>query len=95
MALPVAQETPREFGRLALLLVFRSPLPSPFGSPDTREITSPNPSYLLRHGAVAIPVDDLYTRSVGGGAWSPDGKQIVFSTNLTGRNNLWSHARAA
>jgi TolB protein len=35
-------------------------------------------------------VDDLfYTRSTGAGAWSPDGKQIVFITNLTGRNNLW------
>jgi dipeptidyl aminopeptidase/acylaminoacyl peptidase len=30
-----------------------------------------------------------YTRSVFGAAWSPDGKQIVFTTDLTGRLNLW------
>jgi dipeptidyl aminopeptidase/acylaminoacyl peptidase len=60
-------------------------------SPDAREIT--NPKSIVSEtakDAVPIPIDDLfYTRSVSGGAWSPDGKQIVFSTNLTGRFNLW------
>jgi dipeptidyl aminopeptidase/acylaminoacyl peptidase len=37
-----------------------------------------------------VPIDDLfYTRATGGGAWSPDGKEIVFSSNFTGRFNLW------
>jgi dipeptidyl aminopeptidase/acylaminoacyl peptidase len=60
-------------------------------SPDTREITDPKTiASLPTMGAAPIPVDDLFfTRSVGGGAWSPDGKEIVFTTNLTGRNNLW------
>ena len=41
-------------------------------------------------GAGAVPIDDLfYTRATGGGAWSPDGKEIVFSSNFTGRFNLW------
>jgi dipeptidyl aminopeptidase/acylaminoacyl peptidase len=60
-------------------------------SPDAREITDPKSmvSEAVKD-AVPIPIDDLfYTRSVRGGAWSPDGKQIVFTTNITGRYNLW------
>ena len=41
-------------------------------------------------GATAVPIDDLYyTRSIGGTSWSPDGKEIVLATNLSGRTNLW------
>jgi dipeptidyl aminopeptidase/acylaminoacyl peptidase len=29
------------------------------------------------------------TRQIGDSAWSPDGKTIVFVSNITGRNNLW------
>ena len=60
-------------------------------SPDAREATDPKSivSETVKN-AVPIPIDDLfYTRSVRGGAWSPDGGQIVFSTNFTGRINLW------
>jgi dipeptidyl aminopeptidase/acylaminoacyl peptidase len=36
-------------------------------------------------------IDKLYmTRSAGDSAWSPDGKQIAFITNISGRNNLWT-----
>ena len=45
---------------------------------------------LSNAGASPIPIDDLYyTRSVGGAAWSPDSKEIVLVTNLSGRMNLW------
>lgn len=57
---------------------------------DPKSISSPtNPQ------ARAIPVDELFfTRSVGGPSWSPDGSEIVFTTNLTGRDNLWKVSAA-
>lgn len=43
--------------------------------------------------AAPIPVDALYyTRSASGPAWSPDGKEIAFTTDITGRPNLWKVA---
>ncbi len=60
-------------------------------SPDTREITDPKKiTSAEMPGAGPVPIDDLfYTRSTGGGAWSPDGKEVVFTSNFTGRFNLW------
>ena len=40
--------------------------------------------------AKPVPIDDLFlTRIVGGGAWSPDGREIVFESNASGRTNVW------
>ncbi|MBY0283614.1 MAG: S9 family peptidase [Sphingomonas sp.] len=52
---------------------------------DPKSVTSPaNPK------ARAVPVEDIGTsRSLGGAAWSVDGKQIFVATNLTGRVNIW------
>jgi dipeptidyl aminopeptidase/acylaminoacyl peptidase len=37
-----------------------------------------------------LSIEKLYmTRQVGAADWSPDGKQIVFVSNLSGRNNIW------
>jgi len=37
-----------------------------------------------------LSIEKLYMiRRVGGTAWSHDGKQIVFISNISGRNNLW------
>jgi len=59
--------------------------------PDDRALTDPK-SVLSASNALArpAPVDDLYyTRSVFGAAWSPDGQQIVFTSDISGRSNLW------
>jgi dipeptidyl aminopeptidase/acylaminoacyl peptidase len=36
-------------------------------------------------------IEKLYTtRNIGGSTWSPDGKQVAFVANITGRNNIWT-----
>jgi dipeptidyl aminopeptidase/acylaminoacyl peptidase len=60
-------------------------------SPDDRQITDPK-SITSEANASAhpVPIEDLYyTREVSGSAWSPDGKQVSFTTDMSGRLNLW------
>jgi len=59
--------------------------------PDERLITDPESVTSFTNSAARpAPIDDLYyTRSVFGPAWSPDGQQIVFTTDISGRLNLW------
>jgi Tol biopolymer transport system component len=77
--------------RFALLVFGTAVVSLAATSPDTREITDPKKITSAEvAGAGAVPIDDLfYTRATAGGAWSPDGKDIVFSSNFTGRFNLW------
>jgi dipeptidyl aminopeptidase/acylaminoacyl peptidase len=60
-------------------------------SPDDRQITDPKSVVSATNpGAGPVPIAQLYyTRSTTGPAWSPDGREVVFTTNLTGRFNLW------
>ena len=59
--------------------------------PPARAITDPKSvTSQTNSNARAVPVADLfYTRGGLDAAWTPDGKSIVISTNLTGRYNLW------
>ena len=59
--------------------------------PADRQITDPKSVTSAQNANVKpIPVEDLFfSRSISDAAWSPDGKEIVLSTNLTGRVNLW------
>ncbi|MBV9718368.1 MAG: PD40 domain-containing protein [Candidatus Eremiobacteraeota bacterium] len=59
---------------------------------DTRQITNPQTVVSLSEpGAGPVPIADLFeTRGTAGGGWSPDGKQIVFSANTSGRYNIWA-----
>ena len=60
-------------------------------SPDDRQITDPRSVVSATNAATGpVPIPQLYyTRSTYGPAWSPDGREVVFTTNLTGRANLW------
>jgi dipeptidyl aminopeptidase/acylaminoacyl peptidase len=70
----------------ATTAVLKGPPPRAITDPKSI-VSSANPS------AAPLPVAELYDVRGGGGAvWSPDGKTIVFSTNLTGRYNLWKVA---
>jgi len=59
--------------------------------PDDRVMSDPHiVTSALNPETRPIPIDDLFfTQSVSSGSWSPDGKEIVFSTNISGRPNLW------
>lgn len=54
---------------------------------DPKQISSkPNAQVEPR----SLTIEKLYmTRQVGRPTWSPDGKQIAFISNMSGRNNLW------
>lgn len=68
-----------------------SALLSAADSPSDRKPTDPKSvSSPSSPSARPVPIEDLfYSRRVSSPAWSPDGKKVVFTTNLTGRANLW------
>ena len=65
-------------------------------SPDDRQTTDPRSIESgANPNAGPVPIAQLYyTRSTFGPAWSPDGREVVFTTNLTGRANLWKVSAA-
>jgi dipeptidyl aminopeptidase/acylaminoacyl peptidase len=59
--------------------------------PNSRTPTAPK-SVTAPQGSASAPVDIpdlLSTVRLGEAAWSPDGKQILYSGNASGRINLW------
>jgi dipeptidyl aminopeptidase/acylaminoacyl peptidase len=73
----------------SVLLCF--PLLAQTPGPAGRQLTDPKSvASTANPNAQPIPIDDLYfTRGLYGASWSPDGKEVVFTTNFTGRPNLW------
>ncbi len=59
--------------------------------PDSRQPTDPKSlTAPVNPAAQPISIDDLfYSRQTVPGGWSPDGHDVVFTTNLTGRMNIW------
>ena len=80
----------RLLGVLLVIGCLRVPSVASTG-PDDRLLTDPNSVVSASNPAAQpAPIDDLYyTRSVFGAAWSPDGQQIVFTSDISGRFNLW------
>jgi len=61
-------------------------LPTPQAVTDPKQIASKPNAQVEKN----LSIEKLYmTRQVGAADWSPDGKQIVFVSNLSGKNNLW------
>ena len=62
-------------------------LPAPQAVTDPKQISS-KPSAQVEPRSLTI--EKLWmTRQVGPATWSPDGKNIAFISNMSGRNNLW------
>jgi dipeptidyl aminopeptidase/acylaminoacyl peptidase len=76
---------------LGLFIAIAFTLRAQSSGPSTRTPTAPK-SLTAPQGrpgtAVDIP-DLLSTVRLGGAAWSPDAKQILYSGNASGRINLW------
>jgi dipeptidyl aminopeptidase/acylaminoacyl peptidase len=62
-------------------------LPTPQAITDPKQIASKPNAQVEPRG---LTIEKLYmTRQVGRATWSPDGKQIAFISNMSGRNNIW------
>ena len=66
--------------------IVRAEVPTP-----ARPVTDPKAvASTANPAARPVPIDDLgYSRSILASAWSADGTRLFFSTNLTGRYNIW------
>lgn len=81
---------------LSLMLVWSSSMLWAVDSPDDRQITDPKSVVSAANPTAGpVPIPQLYyTRNTISPAWSPDGTEVVFTTNLTGRLNLWKVSAA-
>ena len=98
-----SRRTPTSQWTSGLLVAFRCPTQAAFAcvglflslaiAPATAQNALTDPTQLQSRtveNMQAFTVDKLYmTRSIGGTTWSPDGKQIAFTSNISGRNNIW------
>jgi dipeptidyl aminopeptidase/acylaminoacyl peptidase len=82
----------RSFFLFAIVIVMTTvaepqTLPAPQAITDPKQITSKPNAQVEKN----LSIEKLYmTRLIGGADWSPDGKTIVFVSNMSGRNNLWT-----
>lgn len=77
-----------------VVLLFSDCLLAQSSGPDDRQMTDPQSiRSAANSNARPVPIDDLYfTRSLGSASWSPDGKEIAFTMDMSGRANLWKVA---
>ena len=77
---------------LTALLLAAIPILAASSGPDSRTATDPK-SVASQANASAKPiaVDDLFQiTGISRGSWSPNGQDIVFGSNASGRANLWT-----
>jgi Tol biopolymer transport system component len=77
--------------RGVILLALASLVSSASQAQPIRALTDPRTVVSERNAdARPVAIEDLFfTRSALRPAWSPDAREVVFTTNLTGRFNLW------
>jgi len=64
-------------------------LPEPLAIIDPKQVNS-KPDAQVEQNEESLSLERLYmTRAISDPTWSPDGKTIVFVSNISGRNNLW------
>jgi len=70
---------------LTLALAFGQSASSPAFITDPAQIKSKE-----KFDVQPLSMEKLYmTRIIGASTWSPDGKQVAFISNISGRNNIW------
>src|SRR4051812_36429193 len=74
-----------------LLLLAMTTFASAQSLPVPKAVTDPKQLQTARvEDLQTFSIEKLYnTRLIGGSTWSPDGKQVAFISNITGRDNLW------
>ena len=88
---PILTSLSRNALRLFLSLFVVQLASAQLSSPANRQVTdSQSIVSEVNSSARPIPIEDLYfTRNASGPTWSPDGNEIVFTYDMTGRANLW------
>ena len=70
---------------MTLTAFAQQPLAAPQAITDPTKLESKNVADMQ-----TFSIEKLYmTRQIGDSTWSPDGKQVAFISNISGRNNLW------
>ena len=81
---------------LFLVVLLSLALHAQSSGPNDRRLTDPKSILSVSNpNARPVPIEDLYyTRSINAASWSPDGREVLFTTNLSGRSNLWKVSAA-